>query len=95
MVIRVVWTNEDERENILTFGIDFTLACQTVKNPSSLKIENLKNDYVFIGPTDSLSKILVVYCKLEEGFRKIEWARNASIKESNAYFNFLIEGNFQ
>ncbi len=37
----------------------------------------------------------MVYCKREDGFRKIAWAKTASRKEESAYFNFLAMGGLE
>jgi uncharacterized DUF497 family protein len=87
--IRVVWSHIDEIENISTYDIHFREAKEVVLNPSSLMIRNVKRDFTYIGPTDNLAKILLVYCILDDGFRRIVYARNASSVEQNSYFNFL------
>jgi hypothetical protein len=76
-----------------TFGINFKQAREVVLNSSSLKLPKIDKDYVFIGPLDDLSKILVVHCITEDGFGKITWARIATPREDSAYFNFLAEGD--
>jgi uncharacterized DUF497 family protein len=86
------WSSIDERENLKANGIDFKLAAEVVRNSSSLRIRNMFSDYLFIGPTNDLSKILSVECILEEDVRKITSARIASAKETNSYFEHLSEG---
>lgn len=93
--MKVAWNIEEEALNIETFGVNFKEAKEVVLNSSSLKLPNLEKDFVFIGPVDDLRKVLVVNCKLEEGFRKIRWARKAFKKEENGYFNFLAEGDLK
>lgn len=93
--LRVIWNHDEEQENILKFGVNFREAKEVVLNASSLKLRNLYKDFQFIGPVNDLSKILVVNCIPEEGFRKVRWARKASLKEQNAYFNFLANGDLQ
>lgn len=90
--MKVAWNKDEEAQNLKTYGISFKLAKEVIMNSSSLKVSNLERDFVFIGPTDDLGKVLVVNCKLEDGFRKIRWARRASPKEEDGYFNFLAEG---
>ncbi len=91
--LRVGWSKKEEAENVEAFGVSFNLAKEVVLNSSSLKLANLDKDFVFIGPVDDLSKILVVNCTREQGFRKISWARKASQKEESGYFNYLAEGS--
>ena len=91
----VAWSYEDEISNWEKFNIDFKQARQVVLNASSLKVANIHKDFTFIGPVDDLTLILIVYCKKEEGFRKITWSKNASRNEKNAYFNFLARGGLR
>lgn len=86
------WSSIEEMENMQANEVDFKSAAQVVRNESSLRIHNLLSDYLFIGPTNDLSKILYVNCILEDGFRKITSARKATAKEMNSYFDHLSEG---
>lgn len=86
--LKVAWNIEEEALNIETFGVNFKEAKEVVLNSSSLKLPNLEKDFVFIGPVDDLSKVLVVNCKLEEGFRKIRWPGKPSKKKRTDILTF-------
>ena len=86
------WSSVEELENIKDYGVDFKTACEVVKNQSSLKIRNLFSDFVYIGPSNDLSIILIVNCKIEDGFIKIFWSRKANGSEEDSYFNHLAKG---
>lgn len=88
----VYWNEQESQENFLRFGVSFKEAKEVVCNMSSFHIQNIEKDYTFIGPMNDLSKILIVNCKKEDGFRKIYWARKASINEEKVYFNHLATG---
>lgn len=91
----VAWSYQDELSNIEEFKVNFKEAREVVLNSSSLKLRNIEKDYSFIGPVDDLSKILMVNCMREDGFRKIRWGRMASRNEESAYFNFLAMGGLE
>lgn len=93
--MKISWNSLEEKENIERFGISFTEAAQVVKNSTSFRIRNIERDFIFIGPVDDISKILLVSCRIEEGFRTIQWARKATSKEESAYFMHLATGELK
>ena len=93
--MKVGWSSIEEIENIERFGVSFRAASEVVRNSTSLKVRNLYQDFFYIGPTNDLSTVLAVNCKIEGRFRKIYWARKATFREGNSYFNHLAEGGLK
>lgn len=93
--LKIGWNLIEEQLNIKKWSINFNEASQVIRNSSSFKIRNIARDYIFIGPVNDLSKILLVDCKLEEEFRKIVHARKATQIEENMYFNNLANGGIE
>lgn len=93
--MRIAWTEEDELENIKIFKVSFKEAREVVINKASFAINNLSSDFLFIGPTEILDKILVVNCVKEGSIRRIVYARLANKKEQDTFFQHLILGDLK
>lgn len=87
MVNRIVWLEEDEKENIKRFDLSFRKAKEAILNSMSLKISNIHSDYTYVGPNEELSEIYLVYVIKDENLSRIVMARRANEKESEQFFN--------
>lgn len=93
--MKVDWNLEEELENVDLFGINFSEAKEVILNNASFKIRNIAGDFLYIGPTEDLSKILIVNCIIEDDSKKITFSRLATKKEQDTFFLHLIQGDFK
>jgi uncharacterized DUF497 family protein len=82
----IAWLQEDEIENIRRYDLGFNRAKEVLLNTVTIKLPNISGDSIYIGLTEDLSDVLYVYCKSDDGFRRIVVARRANKKEKDAFF---------
>lgn len=82
----IAWLQEDEIENIRRYDLGFKRAKEVLLNTATIKLPNISGDSVYIGLTEDLLDVLYVYCKKDDGFRRIVVARRATNKEKDTFF---------
>jgi uncharacterized DUF497 family protein len=82
----IAWLPEDEDENIRIYDLSFVKAKEVLLNTATIKLPNISGDNIYLGLTEDLSDVLYVYCKKDDGFRRIVVARRASDQEKDTFF---------
>jgi uncharacterized DUF497 family protein len=87
VIKKIVWMEDDEKENINRYDLSFQKAKETILNSMTLTIANIHGDFTYVGPNEELSEIYLVYAINDEGLTRIVMARRASDEESQQFFN--------